>query len=505
MKKSIIISAIMASLVSCTDLDVIPDSQLTDESAYKEKTEFLNGLSGVDATLGIWSEIVFKIGVSADDMIMPARGADWKGDLQSVQLHTWTPDNGEINGIYTGVSKMIAVSNSYIDLIDKSNFATDPEVVGMQADARFVRAFAYFLMLDHFGNIPLVTSSTYDAENPPKQHTQTEVYTFVETELKDLIDHFLPETSEYGRWNKYVAKALLAKLYLNAEVYVGKGNAKWSEVVSLTSDIMNNGGYVLEDNFKDVFKWDNYTSKEIIFPMICESQNTYPENISYLFSLGDLRAKYGSFAQGWGGTAALPSFIRSYDDEKDIRLQAFLYGPQVDADGEPIMAQDDRGITRQLDYTIEFTGADPVNNADHWDGARGVKYLMDGIGGTMVERGLNNDMPILRYADVLLMRAEALYRLNPADTEALALVNQVRTRNGHNPVYKLDKLTAADLLAERGRELAWEGWRRNDLIRFGAWNEAWDFKGKSEEFRKLFPIPQVQMDSNPNLQQNEGY
>lgn len=505
MKKLLIISAILTSMVSCTDLDVIPDSQLTDESAYKEKAEFLNGLSGVDATLGVWSEIVFKMGVSADDMIMPARGADWKGDLQSVQLHTWTPENGEINGIYTGISKIIAVSNAYIDVIDKSSFADDGDVILMRSDARFVRAFAYFLMLDHFGNVPLVTSSLYDAKNPPKQSARADLYTFVETELKDLIDHFLPSVSEYGRWNKYVAKTLLAKLYLNAEVYLGAGNAKWQEVAELTADIMQNGGYVLEDNFKDVFKWDNYTSKEMIFPMICESQNTSPENISYLFSLTDLRAKYGSFAQGWGGTAALPSFIKSYDDANDIRLQAFLYGPQVDADGEPIIAMDDKGVSRQLDFTVDFTSTDPVNNADHWDGARGVKYLMDGIGGTMVERGLNNDMPILRYADVLLMRAEALYRLNPADAEALRLVNQVRTRNGHNQVYELTRLTEADLLAERGREFAWEGWRRNDQIRFGQWTTAWDFKQESEAFRTLFPIPQVQMDSNPNLEQNTGY
>lgn len=504
MKKLIMISAFMASMVSCTDLNVIPDSQLTDESAYKEKTEFLNGLSGVDATLGIWSEIVYKIGISADDMIAPARGADWKGDAQAVHLHTWTPDNGELSGIYTGISKIIAVSNSYIDIIDKSNFTTDKEVLLMRADARFIRAFAYFLMVDHFGNVPLVTNGTYDAQNPPKQNTRKELYDFVESELIDLIDNCLPETSEYGRWNKYVAKTLLAKLYLNAEVFLGEGNAKWNEVASLTSDIMRNSGYVLEDNFKDVFKWDNYTSKEIIFPMICESQNTYPENISYLFSLGDLRAKYGSFAQGWQGTAALPSFIRSYDDN-DIRLKAFLYGPQVGSDGEPIMQQDDKGVIRQLDYTIDFTSSDPVNNADHWDGARGVKYLMDGIGGTMVERGLNNDMPILRYADVLMMRAEALFRLNPNDTEALDLVNQVRTRNGNNPVDKLTRLTAADLLAERGREFAWEGWRRNDMIRFDIWRNAWDYKEQSEDFRKLFPIPQVQMDSNPNLQQNNGY
>ncbi|MCD8263214.1 MAG: RagB/SusD family nutrient uptake outer membrane protein [Tannerellaceae bacterium] len=130
------------------------------------------------------------------------------------------------------------------------------------------------------------------------------------------------------------------------------------------------------------------------------------------------------------------------------------------------MAEDDFGVRRQLDYTIDFTTADPIDDADHWDGARGGKYLMDGIGGEMERCRLNNDIPIIRYADILLMRAEALFRLNSGSAEALTLVNQVRTRNGNNPVAAFTRLTEADLLAERGREFAWEGWRRNDLIRF---------------------------------------
>lgn len=503
MKKIFIICAFMASIVSCTDLNVEPDSLLTDETIYKEKDEFLNGLSGVNNTLGVWSELIYKAGVAADDMIMPARGADWKGDLQEVQTHEWTVNNGELSTLYTSVSKIISVSNSYIDAIDNSNFATDTDVLIMKDEARFVRAFAYFLMMDYWGNVPLVTTSTYDSQNPPTQNTRTELYNFVESELIELSNS-LPESVEYGHYDRYAAKTLLAKLYLNAEVYLGQGNAQWEKVVELTEDIMKNSNYILENDFKDVFKWDNYNSKEIIFAMICDSQNTYPENISYLFSLTDMREKYGSFAAGWGGSAALPSLIHSYD-ENDIRLQAFLFGPQVNSDGEPLMAQDDKGVTRQLEYYVDFTSSDPVYNADHWDGARGVKYLMDGIGGTMVERGLNNDMPILRYADVLMMRAEALFRINPNDTEALNLVNQVRTRNGNNPIPEFTELTEENLLAERGREFAWEGWRRNDQIRFGTWGDAWDYKEESEAYRELFPIPQIQIDSNPNLKQNEGY
>lgn len=488
---------------SCTDLNVEPESLLTEQTVYRDKNEFLNGLSGLNALLEIWNGVVFKSGTSADDMIMPARGADWKGDIQAVHSHTWTPANGELATIYNGFSKIIAVANSYIASIDNSTFSEDKDVLGMRADARFVRAFAYFIMMDHWGNVPLVTSAEYNASNLPQQATRAQLFDFVEQELLEL-GNILPEKTEYGRYDRYIAKTLLAKLYLNAEVYLGAGNAKWQEVANLTQEVMKSGNYLLENNFKDVFKWDNYNSKEIMFAMICDSQNTYPENISYLFSIGDLREKYGPFAAGWGGSAALPTFIRSYDSN-DIRLQAFLFGPQFGSDGEPIIQTDDHGVTRQLDYTIDFTSDDPVENADHWDGARGVKYLMDGIGGTMVERSLNNDMPILRYADVLMMRAEALFRMDHNSAEALKLVNQVRTRNGNNPILPLDELTEENLLAERGREFAWEGWRRNDQIRFGTFGDAWDYKEPSEAYRQIFPIPQVQLDANPNLKQNPGY
>jgi hypothetical protein len=201
----------------------------------------------------------------------------------------------------------------------------------------------------------------------------------------------------------------------------------------------------------------------------------------------------------------LPTFYRSFE-ATDVRRDQWIAGPQFAADGTtPITATDDKGVTRQLDYTIDFIASDPVNNADHWDGVRGGKYLMDGIGGTMVTRSLNNDMPIFRFADVLLMRAEALYRISAGSAEALQLVNKVRTRNGHNPIAALTALDDATLLAERGREFAWEGWRRNDLIRFGKYNVAWDYKQASGAFHDLFPIPKVQRESNPNLEQNPGY
>ena len=251
---------------------------------------------------------------------------------------------------------------------------------------------------------------------------------------------------------------------------------------------MTNSPYSLDPDFHHVFAWDNdQNNVENIFIMVADSKNTAAENISYLFSITDLTDKYGPFASGWDGAATLPTFYNSFEDN-DIRRDMWIAGPQVGTDGSPITAKDDKGVTRQLDYVVDFTATDPVNNADHWDGVRGGKYLMDGIGGTMVGRSLNNDMPILRFADVMMMRAEALYRQNAGSTEALSLVNQVRNR-GDNPVAPFASLTDDNLFAERGREFAWEGWRRNDLIRFGKYNDAWDYKAESGDFHNLVPYP----------------
>ncbi|HEY3370430.1 MAG TPA: RagB/SusD family nutrient uptake outer membrane protein [Prolixibacteraceae bacterium] len=505
MKKIATILILAFTLTYCTDLEIAPNSQLTDQTSYKSKSEFLNGLAGVYASLGNWSEVVYKIGGSTDEMIFPARGADWKGDLQPLYSHTWLATNGEIAGIYSGLSRNIAVSNTFIDAVDASSFKDDSDVKVMKGEARFIRAFAYFLMLDHYGNVPLVTSSVYDPNNLPKQNTRAELFNFVESEAKDLIAGALPATNSYGRVDKYAAETLLAKLYLNAGVYLGGANTHLADVVTATNDIMTNSSYSLDPSYHHVFAWDNDVDNvENIFTMVADSKNTAAENISYLFSITNLTAKYGPFADGWGGAASLPTFYKSFEPN-DIRRDMWIAGPQFGSDGSPIMAKDDKGVTRQLDYVPDFTATDPVNNADHWDGVRGGKYLMDGIGGTMVQRSLNNDMPIFRFADVLMMRAEALYRQSPGSTEALSLVNQVRNRGG-NPVAPFASLTDANFLAERGREFAWEGWRRNDLIRFGKYNDAWDYKAASADTHyNLFPIPAAQIQSNPNLKQNTGY
>ncbi len=312
--------------------------------------------------------------------------------------------------------------------------------------------------------------------------------------------------------DKYAAEALLAKLYLNSGVYLGtQSTDDLNKVVSLTTDIMSNSSYSLDPSFKHVFtSYNDQNNKENMFVMVCGPASK-AQNLSFGFSLFNLSEKYNtSFGDGWCGCSAPPTFYKLFGSD-DVRIKQWVVGPQFKADGvTPIMLNDDKGVNRQLTFAVDYTNStDPVLNADHWDGARGGKYAMDGLVGYSSSFTLDNDMPILRYADVMLMRAEAVWRLdgkNSANATALALVNRVRTRDGNNPIAALTTLTDDTFLAERGREFAWEGWRRNDQIRFGTFIKAKDFKtGTDDATRNLFPIPLVQIQSNPNLAQNPGY
>ncbi len=513
----LLISLISFTLYSCSDLEVDPNSQLSSNQAYKTPKEFEYGLSGVYMDLQVWIESIYKAGSeSSDEMLTPNRGGDWMGDMQLIYKHTWDANTNELLGLYNQYSILIADANDLIGKVDASPLKENAIVKGVKSDARFLRAFAYFMMMDMWGNVPLKLDPIYNHKNPPKQNTRAEIYGFLDTELRQLATTDLPTNAPYGRANRNSAKALLAKMYLNAEVYLGAGQTKWDRVVTLTDEIKASNQCVLENNFKAVFAWDNFKSKEIIFSVVCDSRFTgftgaYVENYSYLYSINNLTAKYGPTANGWGGSAVPPDFFRTFEVD-DIRRNMFIFGPQFAADGvTPIIARADTKVDdsyeRQLNYYVDFINSkDPIDDADHWDGARACKYLMEGINGDMPNRGLNNDIPILRYADVLMMRAEALYRLDNGSTEALALVNEVRTRNGHNPIAGFTALTADNLLAERGREFAWEGWRRNDLIRFGKFGAAkFAVPAKDQPHLNLFPIPQVIRNANPNLEQNPGY
>ena len=343
-----------------------------------------------------------------------------------------------------------------------------------------------------FGDVPIVTEPGGGAPSN-KNTTRTDVYNFVVSELEALIND-LPEDQDYGRVDKFAAHFLLAKTYLNAEVFTG--TAQWDKVIEQTDQIIGSK-YSLATDYPSIFAWNNDNNSENIFVWRSDA-NTGNWGSSYImhnFTLNQsLRERYGLPNDPWNGFSTIGSFYRSFD-ANDLRAYVFLQGNQLGVNGEQLFDNSDDS----LNFTIDYKG--DIDNATQSDGVRVLKYIPGGDLSACCF--LNNDFAVFRYADVLLMKAEAQIRTGGAGSGD-ALINQVRARafTTETPLANVD---LTELLAERGREFAWELWRRNDLIRFGAFNNAWEFKAQSESFRNVFPIPQQQIDANPNLEQNPGY
>ena len=364
-----------------------------------------------------------------------------------------------------------------------------------------------------YGNVPIVTSFA-DADPTPPTNSRTEVYNFVESELLAALPKVTSAVSSatYGRVNQMVVQTALARLYLNAEVY--KGSPEWGKAASAANAVISSNNYSMESNYFANFNVDNSGSSEFIWAIPYDAVfagglNIVMQTLSYLN-----QETYSLAAQPWNGWCTLEEFFNSYDDNDLRKGQAntedgpsnvrgnFLWGPQWDVNG----------TKRLIDAGTLASGVDPdgepftirpeINELfpEAWReaGARNTKFEFE-IGG---QPNMNNDYPLMRYSDVLLMRAEALWRQNAGDTEALALVNQIRERAGVEP---FTELTADNLLAERGREMFAETVRRTDLIRFGKFLDPWFGKDAMDECKEIFPIPKAQTDANPNLVQNPCY
>ncbi|MFZ4548721.1 MAG: RagB/SusD family nutrient uptake outer membrane protein [Bacteroidales bacterium] len=503
MKKiTYILLLVVLTAISCTKLDMDPKSQLTDQNAYQTKSDLLGGLSGVYSTAGCYMDGLFKVNEACtDEAVVPARGGDWKSiDLQSLHKHTWTVENGEINNAYNNLSSGIAQANLFIKALRGSGLTgTDVDII--EAEARFVRAFHYYNMIDMFGNVPIITD-VVDPSNPPANNTRAQVFTFLETELKEIAA-ILPATSDIGRVNVNAANFLLAKVYINAKVFTG--TAQWDKSIEYCNKIIDAGVYHLADDYKSIFNYDNDNSPENIYAFR-DNASTSTWGSGYYIHFFTLHysqgPQFGLTSGGWNGFSTTKSFYEKFTPT-DKRNYIFLVGQQLGPNGEILYCRD--GVT-PLIFTPEYTTAEGIDNAAETDGARVLKYIPGGAGPLYF---LNNDFAIFRYADVVLMKAEAILNggVDPKGATALALVNSVRARafESGDPLRALPSVDLNILLDERGREFTWELLRRNDLIRFGKFTAAWDMKGVSEPFRALFPIPSQQIGANKNLKQNDGY
>jgi len=464
------------------DANITPELiEVLKQSAY---SSLLSEGSGSFGQHGGYYSIVE---ISSDQMAIPQKGADWEdgGIWLRAHRHTWTVLDGPYNGAWNFAYGIVAQSNLLMQQF--------PDIEELVAELKVLRALSYLWLIDSFGNVPIV-SETDVVPNPPS-NTRLEVFQFIENSVLENVE-LLTRTNTRTNLNYWTAHMILAKLYLNAEVYTG--TARWADAERVLDVIINEGPYSLAPNFFSNFVTNNANSPENMFTLPYDANNAPGFNLHQMTFHYSSQQTFELQEQPWNGYAALEEFYNSYSND-DVRKGSLREGPQFASDG----------VTRLIDDAVEPNDPDgpPINftpninmlapNAFRQAGTRINKFEIQLGSGPH----LNNDFPIFRYADVLLMKAEAAWRQGKT-SEAIAAVNMVRQRAD---VPALTQITPEILLAERGRELFAEGHRRTDLIRFGRFNAPWWEKQTSAPFRNLFPIPQNQILSNPNLTQNPGY
>lgn len=508
MKTKYILSSLLvmgATLTACTDLNEQLFDKVSMNDYGKNETETSTIVGGAYATLRGYGSgtaegngvncyptceyIFFMSECSSDEACIPTRGTDWYdgGRYQQLQYHTWDASNTGVLSVwrynFTGVSKI----NGIIYQIENSELAPDSKAT-VEAELRGLRAYYYYNLLDNFGNVPITTDFTQ--KELPKNAPRAEVFDFIEKELKEVLP-LLPSGIQYGRFTQNVANTLLARLYLNAEVYTGK--ARWQDCLDACDKVK---GYALAPNYKASFAIRNQECGEIIFAIPYDHKQgtvgnylasmTYHYNQKYAFDPAGIYQWCGN------GICAQPGLYSSFE-EKDVRRNCVMVGQQYNAaTGAEVLM--DNG--EPLNYTEDIKN---FENAAQNEGARLDKY--EWSAGDSWER--DNDWVLMRYAEVLMMQAEANYRLGYGQN-ALSFINQVRRRAG------LDDLTTLDLDAldsEWRHEFVFEGLRRATNIRFGTFFKEWWNKpaDPADHHTGIFPIPKEELDKNPNLVQNTGY
>jgi hypothetical protein len=497
---------------SCTNLDEDIFDSLTESNFPTTQGQFIAALGATYTSLYGWANhnSIFSLQeIASDEMMIPHRGADWfdGGQWLRVHRHNYTPNEEAINNgwgfLYGGVNNCNRVIDLFNKLVDDGKVPQD-QAESFIAEVRTLRALFYFWLLDAYGNVPIVTTFA-DADPNPATRNRADVYAFIESELNASVPKLTTDKggAAYARMNYWSGKFLQAKLYLNAQVYTG--TAQWDKADAALTEIINSGRYSLESDYFANFNTNNSGSNENIFVIPYDEAQAQGFNIAQMTLHYSSQSTFKLQAQPWNGYCTLQEFYNSYNDNdkrKGIsgnqRVRGnFIAGPQFSAEGDPLIdssADDPDGPP--LNFTPQVNALEP--NCYRQAGARVGKFEY-AIGATP---NLSNDFPLFRYADVILMKAEVLWRKNNNDANVLTLVNQVRSRAG---LSTLTSITPQELLTERGREMFYEGWRRQDLIRFGAYNNAWAFKNPSDPTKNLFPIPQNALNANPNLRQNPGY
>ncbi|TNJ45213.1 RagB/SusD family nutrient uptake outer membrane protein [Tamlana fucoidanivorans] len=517
MKNKIIyffMSLMLISNVSCIDeLDTKPLVELSLDELLKQDPDAVRGiLSRLYASFALSgvqgpdkSDISDNAGespflrgiVNLQDFTADGMKNRW-GDDGLDQLTTtsrWDENNKFFRYLFNRVYFTVPQCNNLLSILPNIDVENKEGII---SEVRFLRALAYYYLIDTFGKGVLATEENFGNSSPLPEASRKELYDFVEKELI-AAEAALPQTNNYGQASKPAAQMLLAKLYMNAEVYINEDH--YTDALIYIKKVIDDGGYTLDENFVSLFSADNFASTEIIFPLIADSDvsqsygnTTYIVN-GCLSSETMTLADYGA-TDGWAGHRATKGWYGLFGGESNV-------GPG---------ATDDRA---KLFWTSGHNYE--MNDYKEWkDGYPAIKFRNSNADGSGIATSFSStDFPLFRLADAYLMYAECVLQKASGGDEATALkyVNDVRERSNATPINST-QLTLDFILDERGRELNLEGHRRSDLIRFKKFtggSYVWPWKGNVAEgtsipeHYKRFPIPLQALQANPNLSQNEGY
>lgn len=516
--------ASLVLLASCTDLSETPYSEVTANNFTPTEDDIVSLVAPVYSPLrfGVmgfhtWLSAQHE---SADVIVTPVRPNGWfdGGRFNRMHRHTWTATDGTPNSVWNMCFSGINAANRVLYQIDNGDIPVEEGRDELIAELKVARAFYYALLLDSHGNVPIVTD--FGAEELPQQNTRQEVYDFVVQELTDnapVLSEVADQTT-YGRFNKWAALAVLAEVYLNAEVYTG--TPQWANVISTTDQIIDSGAYQLEADYRSNFVRENQNSSEIIFAIPYDEVNGQGNMFHQSTIRPSQQPVYEMQTQPWGGASSQPQFIDTYDGTDNRLEDTWITGPHYIEGLDPGEPENFvKNVPRIEPPGTEFYHGYPIGKYEVYPG---------------IQVHSDVDFPFYRYAEVLMMKAEALLRTDKPD-EAATLVTQVRMRSFDDP--NDATVTGAELmqgssyvfgwwepdgsitnpdpgsdipygrmLDELGWEFAAEGHRRTDLIRFGVFTtRTWLNHMPNGENKKLYPIPDGALNTNPNLTQNPGY
>lgn len=423
---------------------------------------------------------------------------------------SWNSTNPWIKGSYYRLYYQIDVANAFLRETTDDKLsgrgceaATISQIHTYRAEARFLRAMAYYYLLDFYRNVPFVTEESKVGKVFPEQIMAPDLFAFIETELtecqNDLREPTVGYHPDYGHANKAAAWALLSRLYLNAEVYIGQ--AKYTECITYANKVIG-AGYALEPNYIDMFKADNDHSTEMIFPLRYEGDQTMTwGGMTFLLCglepsalMAETNAK-----EAWQGVRGKSSVLKTFEREKESE-------------------KDSRRAMIRTDYTDNIELTDPYSYDNN--GIPIVKYYNVNKDGSLpASKEAWVDFPMFRLGEIYLTYAEAVLRGGAGGDKATALgyVNALRERAYNEKAaarISASDLTLDFLLDEKGREFFYEAQRRTDLIRYNKFTSGdyvWPWKGgvlagtAINEKYKVFPLPSDDIGSNPNLKQNDGF